>query len=326
MDARARQVRAGLTSGSALRSLLPTPRHRPRRRPGVFRRALRREVSRLREPRRILAIAIIAVVGGVLAAVLIVRGDAAGADARVYWEAVRSWLAGGDPYHPTGPVMPYLYAPWLLPLFWPWSLLPWEVAWFLWRGGTVLLLLGTIHWAHRRRPLTTAATVVVLSVPMAVNIDTGNVNLILTLLLWQTQTLGPRLAGLFWALSTATKWIPAVFFLVLAPRARTWGLAWLGLAGILTLATLPATILQLHNLLALSQPPRIDYLLLLWALGPWLWREPDPFSWLRPSSWPSIRARLATRVTGWSEHWRRDPAGARVEAGARLRSYLGLSS
>ena len=55
------------------------------------------------------------IVGGIFAAGLIARGEAAGADARAYWAGVRIWLNGGDPYHPTGPFLPYVYAPWMLP-------------------------------------------------------------------------------------------------------------------------------------------------------------------------------------------------------------------
>ena len=80
------------------------------------------------------------------------RGDRAGADAQAYWAAVRIWLEGGNPYHPTGPFLPYVYAPWMLPLFTPWSLLPWEVAWFVYRGATILLLLWSIRWAYSRAP------------------------------------------------------------------------------------------------------------------------------------------------------------------------------
>ena len=78
---------------------------------------------------------------------LIARGEAAGADARAYWAGVRLWLNGGDPYHPTGPFLPYVYAPWMLPLF---AL----VRAALGRGlvrlarATILLLLWTIHWAY----------------------------------------------------------------------------------------------------------------------------------------------------------------------------------
>ena len=52
---------------------------------------------------------------GCLAAGLVARGEPAGADARAYWAAVRIWLGGGDPYRPTGPFLPYVYAPWMLP-------------------------------------------------------------------------------------------------------------------------------------------------------------------------------------------------------------------
>ena len=96
---------------------------------------------------------------GCIAAGLIARGEPAGADARAYWAAVRIWLGGGDPYRPTGPFLPYVYAPWMLPLFAPWALMPWDVAWYVWRGGTILALLWTIHWAYSRRPLPTAIVV-----------------------------------------------------------------------------------------------------------------------------------------------------------------------
>ena len=184
-----------------------------RRRAGVFRRALRREASRLRDPRRIAAILLLSLTFALILSGLIARGEAGGADARAYWAGVRIWLNGGDPYHPTGPFLPYVYAPWMLPLFAPWALLPWDVAWFVWRVGTILLLLWTIHWAYRRRPLTTAIIVAVLAFPFAANLDTGNINLQLTLMLWAAQFTGPRLGGLLWALATWMKWVPVVFWL-----------------------------------------------------------------------------------------------------------------
>ncbi len=76
------------------------------------------------------AIALLAITLGLMAAFLFARGSAAGADALAYWEGVRTWLAGGNPYDPPGLRLPYLYAPWLLPLFLPWAALPWSVAWF----------------------------------------------------------------------------------------------------------------------------------------------------------------------------------------------------
>ncbi len=75
-----------------------------RRRAGVFRRALRRETSRLRDPRRIAAILLLSLMFALLVAGLLARGESAGADARAYWAGVRIWLNGGDRVPPDRPV------------------------------------------------------------------------------------------------------------------------------------------------------------------------------------------------------------------------------
>jgi len=244
-----------------------------RRRAGVYRRAMRREASRLRDHRRIVAIILLSLVFSLLAAGMIGRGEAAGADARAYWAGVRIWLNGGDPYHPTGPFLPYVYAPWMLPLFAPWALLPWDVAWVVWRGATILLLLWTVHWAYHRRPLTTAIIVAALAFPVGANLDTGNINLLLTLMLWAAQFTGPRLGGLLWALATWMKWLPAVVWFVLEPRARRLGLVFLCLAILFSIALLPLTIQQFQALFGFgARPIRLDYLVYLWAFIPWLYR------------------------------------------------------
>ena len=278
-----------------LRDIVDEP---TRRRAGVFRRALRRQTSRLRDPRRILAILLLSLTFALLVAGLIARGEAAGADARAYWAGVRLWLNGADPYHPTGPFLPYVYAPWMLPLFVPWAVLPWDVAWFVWRGGTILLLLWTIHWAYRRRPLTTAVIVAFLGFPFGANLDTGNINLQLTLMLWAAQFSGPRLAGALWALATWMKWLPVIFWPILARDARRWGLIWLAVSIGLSILTLPLTIVQLQTLFGFgARPVRLDYLVYLWAFVPWLYRRPDPFDFLRPATWrrwaTEARARLS---------------------------------
>ncbi|MEA2609082.1 MAG: alpha,2-mannosyltransferase [Chloroflexota bacterium] len=269
-----------------------------RRRAGVFRRALRREVSRLHDPRRIAAIILLSLTFALILSGLMARGEAGGADARAYWAGVRIWLNGGDPYHPTGPFLPYVYAPWMLPLFVPWAVLPWDVAWFAWRVGTILLVLWTIDWAYRRRPLTTAVLVAALAFPFGANLDTGNINLQLTLMLWAAQFTGPRVGGLLWALATWMKWVPAVHWLVLAPRARLWGLVWLAVSVGLSLVTLPLTIIQLQALFGFgARPVRLDYLVLAWAFVPWFYRALDPLAGLRPATWrraaTGIRARAA---------------------------------
>ena len=267
-----------------------------RRRAGVFRRALRREASRLRDHRRLIAIGLLALTFSLLAAGMIGRGDAAGADARAYWAGVRIWLNGGDPYHQTGPFMSYGYAPWMLPLFAPWALLPWDVAWFAWRVGTILLLLWTAHWAYRRRPLPTALLIAALGFPLGANLDTGNINLQLTLMLWAAQFSGPRLGGLLWALATWMKWIPVLLWPVLSSSARRWGLAWLAASIALSIVLLPLTIAQFQVLFGFgARPVRLDYLFYLWAAIPWLYRRADPWDVVRPTTWRRwIRDALAS--------------------------------
>ena len=247
-----------------------------RRRAGVYRRAVRRELSRLRDHRRLLAILLLSLVFSLLAAGMIGRGEAAGADARAYWAGVRMWLNGGDPYHPSGPFLPYAYAPWMLPLFAPWALLPWDVAWVVWRVGTILLFLWTVDWAYRRRPLLTAVIIVLLAFPIGANLDTGNINLQLTLMLWGAQFTGPRLGGALWALATWMKWAPLVVWPILGRDTRRWGLVWLALSIALSVALLPLTIVQFQTLIAFgARPIRLDYLVYLWAFIPWGYRQLD---------------------------------------------------
>ena len=244
------------------------PLRRPRRRWAVLRRAIRHEISRLHDRRRILAMTLLIITFGSLAAGIVARGEPAGADARAYWAAVRIWIAGGDPYRPTGPFLPYVYAPWMLPVFAPWALLPWDVAWYVWRGGTILVLL------------------------------------------WGAIFVGPALAGIIWAMETWMKWVPIVFLFVLAPRARLWGLLFLMVSVVLSLATLPGTVAQLEALVGFGRRPiRLDYLVFLWALVPVMWRRADPFAWLRPS-W--YRSQI--------ERWRFE----RRSRTRRVRTWLGL--
>ena len=318
--------RPQLAGGNRPGELIDRP---TRRRAGVWRRALRRETSRLRDPHRLLAIVLFAVIGGVLAAGLLSRGEAAGADARAYWAGVRIWLNGGDPYHPTGPFLPYVYAPWMLPVFAPWALLPWDVAWFVWRGTTILAFLWTVHWAYHQRPLATAFVAAALAFPIAANIDTGNITLILALLLWGAQFAGPRLAGLLWGMATWVKWVPAPLILVLQPRARGLGLVWLAAAILLSIVTLPLTIVQFQALFGFgARPLRLDYLVMLWATVPWFWRHPAPFWWARPRSWAPMARNVGLRAAGWGRRLRSDPGStateARREVIRRARDFLGV--
>lgn len=264
-------------------------------------------------PRRLATIALLSVSLGLMVAFLVARGSAAGADALAYWDGVRVWLGGGDPYHAPGLRLPYLYAPWLLPLFLPWALLPWPVAWFAWRGAMVLAFAWSVAWAYRRRPGWTAVLVTALGIPLAATFDTGNVTLFLALGVWAAQFSGPRLGGALWALATAVKWVPAILWLILPARARSWGLAALGIAVLLSLATWPQTLIQI-GAAAASGPPnfprplRIDHVVLIWAAVPWLWQDD-----------------LLGRIQN-AARWR--PAGAGAQSGqvirARLLALLGL--
>jgi hypothetical protein len=282
----------------------------------------------MREPRRLVAIVLLALSGGAILTFLAVRGELAGADAQAYWAGVRTWVGGGDPLHPEGPFLPYVYAPWTLPLFLPWAMLPWSVAWFVWRGVNVLLLLWTAGWAYQRHPLATAAAIAILAAPIAATLDTGNITLLLALAVWAAQFVGPRTGGALWALAATLKWFPAVLVFLLPPRARLWGVAALGVAFILALATFPQTIVQMDLALNFPRPLRIDYLLLAWAAIPWLWRHPHPLWWLNRRDVPRLARMWRDRA---ADSWRDlrasdEPAEvARNTIGRRVRAWFGVA-
>src|SRR5206468_10958194 len=80
-----------------------------RRRWAVLRRALRHEVSPLHDRRRIVAITLLIIIFGCVAAGIIARGEPAAADARACLAAVRISLRAADPSRPTTPFLPYSY-------------------------------------------------------------------------------------------------------------------------------------------------------------------------------------------------------------------------
>ena len=103
----------------------------------------------------------------------------------------------------------------------------------------VLLFAWSAWWAYRRHPLATALLVVLVTPALAATFDTGNITFLCAMGIWAAHFTGPRLGGFMWALATALKWFPALLIFVLPPRARLWGIAWLTLMGILTLAIWP---------------------------------------------------------------------------------------
>ena len=273
---------------------------------------------------RIAAIVILVICGAAIAVWLIARGDLVGADARAYWGGVRLWLGGGDPLDPPPPYMPYVYWPWSLPVFTPWAALPWDTAWFVYRVFNVLIFLWSAAWAYRQHPMATAILVVIVAVPLAATLDTGNITLLCALGVWAAHFVGPRLGGFMWALAAALKWFPVVLFLILPPRARLWGIVWMVLFGILTLAVWPEVVRQVELLLAFPRPVRVDYILLLWAAVPWIWAHPRWFEW---RTWPEQFRENRDIVVGAIRKWWTSPrrAANAWDAGLRHgRHFLGL--
>jgi alpha-1,2-mannosyltransferase len=247
---------------------------------------------RLRDPRRLVAIALLALTGGLVLAFIAARGQLAGSDALAYWTGVHRWLSGTDIYQlpPAGYVappvaLPYAYPPWALYLFLPWALIPWDIAWFVWRAANVVLFAWSVGWAYERRPLATAVFVAFLGPAIAANLDTGNINVFIALGLWVAYWSGPRLGGLIWALGAGLKVVPVLLLGFVPRRAWAWGLGILAVLVLLSLATWPQTLRQIDIVLNYPRPLRIDYLLLLWAGVPWLYDRSWPprlsLEWLR---------------------------------------------
>ena len=285
---------------------------------------MRQDLSFLRDPVRLAAILILVVCGAGLAVWIIARGDLVGADARAYWGGVRLWLGGGDPLNPPPPYMPYVYWPWSLPIFTPWAALPWETAWFVYRALNILLFVWSVTWAYKQHPMATALLVAAITIPLAATLDTGNITLLCAMGIWATRFVGPRLGGLFWALATALKWFPLLLFLILPPRTRLWGIAWMFLFGILTLAVWPQVIRQLDLVINFPRPLRLDYLLLVWAAVPWIWAHPRWFEW---RTWGEQARENAAIVRGAVTSWWGSPrrvACAWEAAHRHGRHFLGL--
>ncbi len=285
---------------------------------------MRQDLSFLRDPMRLAAVLILVVCGASLVVWIIARGDLVGADARAYWGGVRLWLGGGDPLNPPPPYMPYVYWPWSLPIFTPWAALPWETAWFVYRVLNVLLFVWSVSWAYKQHPMATALLVAAITIPLAATLDTGNITLLCAMGIWAAHFVGPRLGGLFWALATALKWLPLLLFLILPPRTRLWGIAWMLLLGVLTLAVWPQVVRQLDLVINFPRPLRLDYILLVWAAVPWLWAHPRWFEW---RTWGQQARENRDIVRGAVATWWGSPRRLAFAWAAALRhgrQFLGL--
>jgi Glycosyltransferase family 87 len=240
--------------------------------------------ARLRDPRRIATIVLLALAAGLVLAFIWARGQLAGSDALAYWTGVHRWLSGEDIYQvlpglyipPTEGALPYAYAPWSLYVFLPWALLPWDVAWVLWRVVNVALFAWSVAWAYDRRPLGTAVIVATLAPSLAANLDTGNVNLLISLSPWLAWLVSARWGGIGWAVGTALKFLPAPLLLFMPRPSWRVGLGVLAVLAVLTLATWPQTLRQLDIVLNYPRPLRVDYMILAWGIVPWLWLRDWP--------------------------------------------------
>ncbi|MFV2063530.1 MAG: glycosyltransferase family 87 protein, partial [Chloroflexota bacterium] len=231
----------------------------------------------LRDPQRVAAILLLVISGAAIVVWILARGDLVGSDARAYWGGVRLWLGGGDPLDPPPPYLPYVYWPWSLPIFLPWAALPWETAWFVYRVLNIVLFAWSAAWAYRQRPLPTAVLVLAVTPALAATLDTGNITFLAAMGIWAAHFVSPKWGGLMWALAAALKWFPALLFLILPPRTRLWGVGWVALFAVLTLAVWPSASRQLELVINFPRPLRIDYFLLIWAAVPWLWAHPRWF-------------------------------------------------
>ena len=122
------------------------------------------------------------------------------------------------------------------------------------------------------------------------------------------------------------KWVPALLWPSSSRGLAAWGLVFLAVSVLLSLAMLPLTIVQLQVLFGFgSRPIRLDYLVFLWSAVPWWWRHRDPFALLRPrvvARGGDFELRRGRVAGGGFRTIRRDPARAwtRLRLAVRRRS------
>jgi hypothetical protein len=182
-----------------------------------------------------------------------------GCDFDINYYATRTWIGGGDPYldycRNGSPGAKYDHPPLVLPLFAWCNLLPRRAAVLLWlvvQAG-IAILAGVACWRTRRElgssrvPLPLVLAAVLLSFPVLFEMERGNWNsLVLLLLLLAARSLRGRTlaadlaAGLCIGLAAWIKMYPGLLFLALLALRRWRAAAVCGTVGLLIgLASLP---------------------------------------------------------------------------------------
>lgn len=207
--------------------------------------------------RRRLTIALLALAGGVLVALLAVyfrRGFIPG-DALVYLAAgerlnvghdLYALVAGDRPVHLQPPywTVPLLSPPFIAVIWRPLATLPSELGMYLWWLGSIGSIVGVIVALAIRRPLVTALALLALAIPITYEIGVGNVNgyiLLGAVLAWRWFRAGSDIAaGATVGVMTALKVYPGVLAVFLAAQRRGRALlAWvaaIAVAGLVSLA------------------------------------------------------------------------------------------
>ena len=111
-------------------------------------------VRRHLRPDNLLAAVLIAILAWVVVDDIrrLLAGYPIGVDLEIPLRAVERWMAGGDPYPasafsaPSGPDLPFLYPPFVLPLIAPFTFLPRALVSIAW----AILLVGTAYVSARR--------------------------------------------------------------------------------------------------------------------------------------------------------------------------------
>lgn len=244
---------------------------------------VRRRGVRVGLLRRILQVGLSAL--GLEMAWLIFRGGGWGFDFYAYWRA-----AQGQAYDVAWGLGAYHYAPALLPVFAPFTLLPWEPAYWIWAA----LMLGALTWLCRGWTL--AALVFP---PVPAELFHGNVHLLIAVVL----VLGFRYPAA-WAVALLAKITPGIGLLWFALR-REWRPLFIALGVTLavtavSVATAPdlwrqyaATLLTWRddvspNQIAIALPLRLviaTFVMILAARRGWPWLVPVAVTLAMPVLW-----------------------------------------